>query len=98
MSDKYFSDWQSREDVVKDYGDNVPPEDDIVYACYTYESYEGNALVVFRRDGKLYENNDSHCSCNGLENWEPEETSVAALLMRKHWEGLHRALAEGGLP
>lgn len=52
-------------------------------AWYGYGSYCGSSLVVFEKDGKLYEVNGSHCSCNGLEGqWEPEETSWDALAMR----------------
>ena len=53
-----------------------------VYAAYEYEDYTGLAHIIFIKDGKLYEVNESHCSCNGLESWEPEETSVIALLSR----------------
>lgn len=90
---KYYDEWKSREDVVGDYGENTPPEDAIIYAGYTYEDYSGSAIVVFVRDGRLYENNDGHCSCYGLENWKPEETSLGALEMRQGWPGLHEALA-----
>ena len=89
----YRDEWKTYEDVLGDYGDNLPPEDDIVYAGYTYEDYSGSALIVFRKDGKLFENNDGHCSCHGLEHWAPEETSVEALRMRQGWPGLHEALS-----
>jgi hypothetical protein len=53
------------------------------YAVYTYESYEGNATVVFEYDGSLFEVHGSHCSCNDLEGqWEPELTSWEAIAMR----------------
>lgn len=56
----------------------------VLFAVYKQEAYEGYALVVFSKDGKLYEVNGSHCSCNGLEGqWEPEETSLEALKMRE---------------
>lgn len=55
---------------------------DVLFAAYECE-YEGQALVVFRRNDCLYEVNGSHCSCYGLEDqWEPEETSVQALRHR----------------
>ena len=39
--------------------------------------------MLFRKDGKLYEVNGSHCSCYALEGqWEPEETTVEALRHR----------------
>jgi hypothetical protein len=55
----------------------------ILFAVYKNESYEGSALVIYSKDGKLYEATGSHCSCNGLEGqWSPEETSIEALKMR----------------
>ncbi len=53
---------------------------EILYACYDLYSYEGSAYVFFTRGGKLFEANCSHCSCNGLDYWDPEETDVAAVL------------------
>lgn len=56
---------------------------EILLASYGTPSYEGYAFVLFRRGGKLYEVNGSHCSCYGLEGqWEPEETTVEALRHR----------------
>lgn len=56
---------------------------EILLASYGTPSYEGYAFVLFRRDGKLYEVNGSHCSCYELEGqWEPEETTVEALRHR----------------
>lgn len=58
-------------------------EVEFIYAEYQRADYEGDSFAVFIKDGKLYEVNGSHCSCNGLENcWQPEETSVIALLSR----------------
>ena len=89
---KYYDCWTSRDDVVKDYGVNTPAEDELVYAGYTYEGYSGAALVVFVRDGQWFENNDSHCSCYGLEMWEPEATNPESLLLRQGWPGLHETV------
>lgn len=63
----------------------VPPDLTIqfVYAGYEQESYEGYAFVLFFKDGKLYEVNGNHCSCNDLgDQWEPEETTRTALEAR----------------
>lgn len=64
----------------------------ILLATYTYEDYSGSAYVLFQRDGKLYEVHGSHCSCFGLSEtdyygnstsqWDPEETTVKAVLRR----------------
>lgn len=56
---------------------------ELLLASYGTPEYEGYAFVLFRREGKLFEVNGAHCSCYGLEGqWEPEETSIAALLHR----------------
>jgi hypothetical protein len=56
---------------------------EILVAAYTYEDYSGEAYVLFKRDGKLYEVYGSHCSCFGLEyQWEPEEATKEAILHR----------------
>lgn len=63
----------------KDTFDNV----NILLASYTYANYSGSAFVLFEKDGNLYEVNGSHCSCYGLEDqWEPDETTIEALVMR----------------
>lgn len=93
----YLNDWKDseREGMMFDF--NIDEFDldgvEILLASYTYEDYEGEAFVLFRKDDKLYEVNGSHCSCYGLEaqdysggnvttQWEPEETSVESLLKR----------------
>lgn len=46
-------------------------------------AYDGEAYVLFRKDGKLYEVHGSHCSCYGLEGqWEPEETTLESIEYR----------------
>lgn len=60
----------------------------ILFAAYENESYEGYAMVIFSKNGKLYEVNGSHCSCYGLEGqWIPEETSLEALKIRNYSHG-----------
>lgn len=60
---------------------------DVVWSLFGYPSYEGYCNIVFIEDGKLYEVNGSHCSCNGFEGqWTPEPTSFEALAMRE-WKG-----------
>lgn len=85
MNQVYFGEFNSESDV---FGNFCVSEEqskgvEILYAHYDCPPYEGYATVIFRKDGKLYEVNGSHCSCMGLEDqWEPEETSVVALLAR----------------
>lgn len=55
----------------------------IILASYTYRDYEGDAFVLFIKEGKIYEVNGSHCSCYGLEEqWEPEEINIEELKNR----------------
>ncbi|MFM7025186.1 MAG: hypothetical protein ACKOWC_03890 [Limnohabitans sp.] len=56
---------------------------EVLIASYSHGGYEGDAFVLFRKDGKLYEVNAGHCSRYGIEGqWQPEETSVEALRHR----------------
>ena len=63
----------------------VPTEDQLFYSAYEDENYEGNALVIYERNGYVFEVQGAHCSCYGLEGqWDPEETS---------WETLYKQLS-----
>lgn len=63
----------STEDVFEHF-DEKPDGETILMAIYEREWYDGDAFVLFEKDGKLYEVNGSHCSCYGLEGqWGPEE-------------------------
>lgn len=76
-------------DVAANFQVPVSQVQGVIAALYGYESYEGSAVVLVVRDGKLYEANGSHCSCNGLEDqWGLEETTVEALRMRGWPAGL----------
>lgn len=83
--DVYFENFSSNEDIIREYAapDDALEGATVFLAWYGYGSYCGDSLVIFEKNGLLYEVNGSHCSCNGLEGqWEPEETSWAALKMR----------------
>lgn len=55
----------------------------ILLAYYSYRNWEGDAFVLFEKDGKLFEVNGGHCSCYGLEGqWEPEEVTIDVLEYR----------------
>jgi len=74
----------------------------IIVASYTYEDYSGDAFVLFRKDGKLFEVNAGHCSCYGLSEsdycgdtnsqWGPEETTLEALQGRHFDAGVSEAI------
>ncbi len=81
----YYDCFESREEMMQQFciSEEQLEGVDILYASYDMPPYEGYAHVIFRKEGKLYEVNGSHCSCYGLEEqWEPEETTVEALLFR----------------
>jgi hypothetical protein len=81
----YLTNFSSNEDIIKNYEAPADALDGAIVhlAWYGYGSYDGSSIVIFEKDGKLWEVNGSHCSCYGLEGqWKPEETSWAALGMR----------------
>ena len=92
MNAVYLHDWSDFDGMVesfRDYGADVAEHArlfegvEVLLASYSYEDYSGLAFVLFRKDGELFEVNGSHCSCYGLEDqWEPEQTTVAALRYR----------------
>ena len=94
MKPIYYGEFEKYSDLrdQTSYGDKVPLEDSIIYAGYTYESYDGSALIVFVKDGELWENHDGHCSCYGLEDWSPEKGEIEATKKYKGWPGLLEAL------
>lgn len=98
--EKYNDLFVDRDSIAKEFNvavDDVPTDDELIYANYSYESYSGDAFVVFKRDGKLYEVSGGHCSCYGLEGqWEPEETTVEALAMRDDKDVAEWAKAQVG--
>ena len=81
---KYNGEFPDRDSIVAEFGlkdSEVPPDSDILFADYHTPPYEGYAFVLFKKDGKLYEVNGSHCSCHGLSEesysggptqWQPE--------------------------
>lgn len=80
---KYFDEFESIKNIKNEFGIADINDDEIIFACYNHSGYEGNALIIFKRDNKLFEVNAGHCSCYGLEGqWEPEETTIEALKHR----------------
>ncbi len=88
MSDeKYFGRWDNHGEMQADFSKkddtDFPTDDEIVFAAYGGDYYDGYAIVIFERGGRVYEVEAYHCSCDGLGgSWEPEETSWKALAMR----------------
>lgn len=102
--------FESKKDVLAQYDADKDALDgaDLLLAWYGYGDYDGQSIVLFRKKGKLYEVNGSHCSCYGLEGqWSPEETSIEAIMKREFFSAPYydgerearavlKALAEGG--
>jgi hypothetical protein len=69
--------------VYQELDEPVPTEDELLFASYGGGSYEGDATVIFEKNGELYEVHGSHCSCNGLEgDWGPAKVTWEALGLR----------------
>lgn len=74
---------------------DFPQQHEIIFSYYSYEDYEGDAFVLYHKDGRLFEVHGGHCSCYGLEGqWDPEETTYAALSMRP-WQDVERYVGVG---
>lgn len=72
-----FNDWK---DVQGNFSMDEPEPDQVLLAVYDTPSYEGYALVIYRKDSKYFVSQGGHCSCYGLEGqWEPEEYTKEVL-------------------
>jgi hypothetical protein len=86
-----FSCWQ---DVLERFVVSEDPRPDQVYfACYDEDLYEGYSSVLYRVGDRYYYVSASHCSCYDLEGqWDPEEYSREELvhaLQRGDWFYFH---------
>jgi len=95
MTQRYFDDWEAEnynglsgfDAMVNAFGprDVKIKDENVIFAAYGLQGYEGYAFVLFRQDGKLYEVHAAHCSCNALGGqWKPEKTTWTEIEMR-HW-------------
>lgn len=93
----YHGNWHSQEEMAQDFSSSWNGEPlhkamtvDVVFAAYETPGYEGEAIVLYREGGKLFEVHGSHCSCYGLEGqWEPEEVDPDVLLQRVEKAGVY---------
>lgn len=52
----------------------------ILYAAYRLGNCGGDSIVLFKKNGKFFIVDASHCSCNGLAGqWSPVETNEKSL-------------------
>jgi hypothetical protein len=82
-------DYEKREYNYTNLPGDVPTEDEVVFAAYGLEeAYSGSAIVIFEKNGELFENQGGHCSCNGLEDqWQPGKVTWEALALRLPKDG-----------
>lgn len=53
---------------------------EMIMAVYDGGGWDGQSYDLMSKDGKLYVNQASHCSCNGLEgSFDPVETCYEAM-------------------
>ena len=56
---------------------------EILLASYNLDDYQGEAFILFVRDGVLYEVNGCHDALDDMHGqWEPEDTFIDALRHR----------------
>lgn len=96
LNEVFFEDFENREEVEDQFRIKLSPSIKILFAFYENESYEGEAFVLFKENGILYEVNGAHCSCDGLEDqWEPEETTKDSIMHRlEKGRSLHKYAKE----
>lgn len=85
MMSRYYDEFSSITDVNREFKCSVDDLKDveILFAAYTYEDYEGDAIVIFNKNNKMYMVEGGHCSCYGLEGqWGPVETTKETIEMR----------------
>ena len=94
----YLQEFNNKEDIISRYCGTSEADLEgatVHIAWYGYGDYCGSSIVVYEKDGRLYEVNASHCSCNGLEDcWDPEETSWEALKTREPGSGSYEGEEE----
>lgn len=68
---------------------------EVLYAVYISGCYEGDCVVVYRKDGGLFAVQSSHCSCNGLY-WQPAgyEDARAVVEDLPKWGGDRKPVAD----
>ncbi len=53
---------------------------EILFAVYRTGAYDGESIVLFKKDERLYLVDAGHCSCYGLEGqWDPVEVNEPVL-------------------
>jgi hypothetical protein len=103
---KYFNKWSSIEEVQESfapesYNPDFPTDEDMLIASYEYINHEGDGVVLFKKQDKIYFATGGHHSASDdfLHQWKPDEVSVAQLNLmknpcRRHGDGANLAWDE----
>ena len=96
LNSTFLNEWQGADvaRVKKEFGllEHELANMTILLATYTHDELGGEAFVLFRQNGMLYEVHASHDSMGLLTGqWEPEETLLEALRYRLEQGRLGRA-------
>ena len=96
----YLNDWceGSAQTLVEHFG--ITHADlrgvEILLASYNVDEYQGEAFVLFRKEGVLYEVNACRDALDDMRGqWEPEDTFIGAL--RHRLENGHLGRGRGGV-
>jgi hypothetical protein len=90
----YYGEFTDKEQMFKSFNESSLSQKykdiEVLIAIYSYANWEGQAFVLYRQNNQLFEVNEYHCSCHGLNNWAPEETNKEALMKRfgEYYSGL----------
>lgn len=58
-------------------------EYEVLFAQYGIDGWEGTSILFLTKEGKLFINDASHCSCYGLEGqFDPSETTKEAMMLQ----------------
>lgn len=92
ITQRYFGNFTDLESIKNEFADTCGnlQDADVLFAWYSCgtRDYNGDAIVLFQQQGKLYEVSASHCSCNGFEGqWDAHEVTWAQLAMRNQSDG-----------
>lgn len=82
MYNIYDGDFSHWADVRSQFDMEVPEPEEVLYASYDIDGYEGSATIIYRIGDRFYINFGGHCSCYGLEGqWDPEEYSAELFIL-----------------
>ena len=83
---KYYGYCEGRDNLITEFEpENVeefPTEEEILFACLECESYDGYAVILFKRDNQLYMVEGSDSSFYGFEGqWKPDAVEPEQILL-----------------